>query len=265
MGRNGKHFAMYALLIVLLVAGSGCQLIDKLKARDRLNKGVTAYTEKKYDEAIGYFEEAIRLDPDLMVANVYLATTYRTMFIPGGRSPDNDRNAQKAIEIYQEVLKRDPKDIGTIASLARIYADLEQYEIAKEWYRKRLEADPSNPEPLYGIGSTDYSLVSPRIGTTGEKVKDMPDAERADVERLVDEGIDVLKKAMEIRPKYSDAAQFLNLLYREKAKLVSKEEKDQWLKEADKLALNAMEWQKEEKEEEARARKSMGGAEGKTE
>lgn len=265
MGRRGKQFAIFVLSAFLLVTASGCQLMDKLKARDRLNKGVAAYTEKKYPEAIEHFEEAIRLDPELLVASVYLATTYRTMFIPGGRSPDNDANAQKAIEVYQQVLQRDPKDTGTIAALARIYSDLEQYDTAKEWYRKRLEADPSNAEPLYGIGSTNYNLVDPRIGETGEKVKEMSPSEKAEVEQLVDEGIDALRKAMELRDKYYEAAQFLNLLYREKGKLLTekdqKEEKENWVKEADKLARNAMQWEKERKDEEAKARKTIGGAE----
>ncbi|MBI3940388.1 MAG: tetratricopeptide repeat protein [Acidobacteria bacterium] len=260
MGRNGKQFAIGVLFAFALAASSGCQMIDKLKARDRLNKGVTAYTGKSYDQAIQYFEEAIRLDPGLTVASVYLATTYRTKFIPGGVSEENKRNAERAIQVYGEVLAKDPRDVGSMASLARIYVDMEQYDTAKQWYRKRLEVEPSNPEPLYGIGSTNFNIVSSETGTTGEKIKEMSPEKRAEIERLVDEGIDSLKKAMQIRTEYADAAQYLNLLYREKSKLVAKEEKDQWLQEADKLALNAMEWERKQKEEEAKARKSMTGA-----
>ena len=259
MGKNGKRLAIYTVCALLLVAASGCQTIDKLKARDRLNKGVTAYTEKKNPEAIRFFEEAIRLDPDLIVADIYLATTYRTMYIPGASSEANEQNARKAIEVYGDVLKKDPKNINVMASLARIYTDLERFDTAKEWYRKRLEVDPSNPEPLYGIGSTNFNLVSPKIGNTGEKVKEMSDSERAEVEHMVDDGIDVLKKAMEMKTEYSEAAQYLNLMYREKAKLVAKDQKDQWVKEADKLALNAMEWEKKHKEAEAKAKKTMSG------
>ena len=62
MRRNGKQLAMFGLLGLLLLGSSGCQLVDKLKARDQLNKGTIAYKSKRYDEAIKYFEEAIRLD-----------------------------------------------------------------------------------------------------------------------------------------------------------------------------------------------------------
>ncbi len=258
MRSNGKQLAMFSLFVLLLVGSSGCQLIDKLKARDQLNKGTTAYKSKRYDEAIRFFEEATRLDPDLIQAELYLATTYRTMYVPGSATPENEKNAKMAIAKFEEVLKKDSKNITAMASIARTYSDLGDFDRAKEWYRKRLEADPSNPEPLYGIGSTDFNLVYPKTGPNGELVKDLSDKEKEDLMRLVDEGIDVLKKALEIKPEYSDAAQFLNLLYREKAKLSSDEaEKDQWLKEADKLALRAMEMQKKQKEEEERQRKSM--------
>ena len=262
MGRHGKLFAICTLSALLLVSVSGCQSIEKLKARDRLNKGVAAYTEKKYPEAIGFFDESIRLDPDLTVARIYLATTYRTMYIPGATSPENASNADKAIQVYQEVLTKDPGNANVMASLARIYTDLGNYDSAKEWYRKRLEAEPSNPEPLYGIGSTNFNLVDPEIGTTGEKVKEMTPEKKAEVESLVDEGIDSLKKAMQLRNEYSEAAQFLNLLYRKKAALLPKEataEKEQLLKEADQLAIESMAWDKKHKEEEAKAKKSMGG------
>ena len=37
---------------------------QKLQARDNLNKGVRAFKESKYENAVEYFEEAIKLDPD---------------------------------------------------------------------------------------------------------------------------------------------------------------------------------------------------------
>src|SRR2546428_1015419 len=159
MRRNGKQLAMFGLLVLLLLGSSGCQLIDKLKARDQLNKGTIAYKGKRYDEAIRYFEEAIRLDPDLLQADLYLATTYRTMYVPGSTTPDNEKTGKISIEKFEDVLKKDPKNITAMASIARTYSDLGDFDKAKQWYRKRLEADPSNPEPLYGIGSTNFNLV----------------------------------------------------------------------------------------------------------
>ena len=50
-----------ALLALLLGSTTGC---NKLKARDQLGKGVTAFKNNKYEEAVGHFQNAIQLDPD---------------------------------------------------------------------------------------------------------------------------------------------------------------------------------------------------------
>jgi hypothetical protein len=53
---------------------------------------------------------------------------------------------------------------------------------------------------------------------------------------LVDEGISVLQKAIQIKPDYDDAMAYLNLLYRRKADMVeSAEERATLLKQADDL------------------------------
>ena len=71
---------MLAFLAILALAVTSCA---KLQARDNLNKGVRAFRDAHYENAIGYFKEAIRLDPDLTNAELYLATAYSQQFIPG--------------------------------------------------------------------------------------------------------------------------------------------------------------------------------------
>ena len=77
----------------------------------------------------------------------------------------------------------------------------------------------------------------------------------------MDEGIEALKKALAIDDEYTDALQFLNLMYLERAYLAADEqEKRKWQIEADKLALQALELRKRQEEEAERARHSFGGA-----
>jgi hypothetical protein len=53
---------------------------------------------------------------------------------------------------------------------------------------------------------------------------------------MIDEGIDVLKRALELRPEYDDAMAYLNLLYRRKAGTVAYvSERDELLQMADDL------------------------------
>ncbi|PYX65815.1 MAG: hypothetical protein DMG74_06975 [Acidobacteria bacterium] len=70
---------MVAVALTLLFT-SGC---NKLRARDQLNKGVQAYKNAKYEEAISRFQQAVSLDPGLLNARLYLATAFAQQYIPG--------------------------------------------------------------------------------------------------------------------------------------------------------------------------------------
>src|SRR5512142_41249 len=110
MNRGAKLLALAAVVLALFSA-AGC---NKLRARDQLNKGVQAYKNAKYEEAIERFKTAVALDPTLINARLYLATAYATQYIPGADTPDNNRNAEQAIQEYQNVLQQDPKNINSV-------------------------------------------------------------------------------------------------------------------------------------------------------
>jgi tetratricopeptide (TPR) repeat protein len=160
------------------------------------------------------------------------------------------------------VLEKDPGNESSMANISGIYNSMGDYDLAKEWYRKQIEANPSNPEPLYGIGTIDWQLSYDQTGMIGGNVENLNDEQKAQVNATVDEGVDVLKRALEINPRYTDAMQYLNLLYREKGKLAADdEEKSNWEMEADKLALQALEMKRMLEEEAERAKRTFTGAE----
>lgn len=260
-----RRATLACTLMILLPLLSGCGriygVIDKLKARDHLNKGVAAYTAQRYDEAVEEFKAAIQMDPELTPAYLYLATAYRAQWIPGLPSPENVRRAEQAIKTFEQVLENDPDNINAMANIAGIYAGLDEHEKAKEWYRRRQEAQPTNPEPYYGVATINWKLVHDATGLNGENAPNLEDERRAEVQQLVDEGVQELQKALELNPNYSEALQYLNLLYRERAYLATDEEdKLKWQKEADKLALQALELKRKQAEEEERRRHTFGGA-----
>jgi hypothetical protein len=45
---------------LLLLFTTGC---NKLKSRDRLNKGIQSYKSARYADAVEFFKEAVQLDP----------------------------------------------------------------------------------------------------------------------------------------------------------------------------------------------------------
>jgi len=259
--RSVRKITILLVLVGFAVSFSGCQLMDKLKARDHLNKGVQAYSGKRYDEAIEEFKAAIELDPTLKDGILYLATAYRAQFVPLVTTPDNLRKGQEAIATFEKVLELDPQNYNAMASIADMYRNMNDPDNAKVWYLKIGEYEEHRAEALYGIGVINYNLSEEKTGKDGENIENLTEEELAEINQLVDDGIDYLKQSLEVNPDYSDAMEYLNLLYREKAELaVDEEEKDNWLKEADMLALRALEKKRElqRREEEAR-RKIFSG------
>jgi tetratricopeptide (TPR) repeat protein len=224
--KTTKRVLVVLAAALVLLATTGC---NKLKARDHLNKGVQAYKNAKYEQAIDHFQEAVSLDPTLINARLYLATAYAQQYIPGADTPDNNRMGEQAIDQYKQVLKVDPKNINSIKGIAYLYLQMKKFDLAKEYYKKASEADPNDPEPYYSVAVIDWTQTyQPRqeeraklglkpddfLGAKDKKVCEMvKEKNTPDVQ----EGIDNLNKALQLRPDYDDAMAYMNLMYREKA------------------------------------------------
>ncbi len=253
-----RNLSVLVALVLVAVMASGCTFYGKLKARDNLNKGVTAYSNKDYPRAEAFFKESIKYDPELLHAWLYLATTYRVQ-VPPIDTPDGRAMANKAIAAFEDVLKVDPKNENAMASIAGLYVSpLGDRDKAREWQRKRMDLDPKNPEPLYYSATLDWQEVYEKTGQTGESVESLSDDEKTQLNAKVDDGVNLLNQALKLKPDYTDAMQYLNLLYREKAKLTSDaDEKKKWLREADGLALNAIAVKRKQEEEAEKQRKML--------
>jgi len=224
--RTGKVLLVVALTSVLLLTG-GCA---KLRARDQLNKGVQAYKTGKFEEAVEHFKNATQYDPSLLVARLYLATAYVAQYVPGSDDANNKRMADGAIEQYQKVLESGPSQSTQILSLkglASLYLNMKDFDKAKEYYNKAIQVDPNDPENYYSVAVIDWTQsYVPRMEKRrglglklDEPLKDkkvcqeLKDANSSKVE----EGIQMLNKALDLRKDYDDAMAYMNLLYRERA------------------------------------------------
>src|SRR5215813_4633600 len=120
MNKNLRLLALAATMLALF-SSVGC---DKLRARDQLNKGVKAYKDSHFEQAIDHFQQAVQLDPSLMNARMYLATAYVSLYIPGVDSPDNLTNANQAIEQYKKVIESNPsreQKVNSAKGIAYLY------------------------------------------------------------------------------------------------------------------------------------------------
>jgi Tfp pilus assembly protein PilF len=116
-----------AALISLPILGTGC---TKLQARDHLNKGVNAFKNAQYPEAVEHFKAAVKLDPNYPIARLYLATAYMQQFIPGAESEENKQMGDAAESSFKDVLKDDPKNETAIAYLASLYLSEKRWDDA---------------------------------------------------------------------------------------------------------------------------------------
>ena len=135
MNRPARFTVLAVALAGMALSMSGC---NRLAARDQLNKGVEAYKGTHYEEAIDHFQKATQLDPSLPMAKSYLATALAQNVVPGLDTPDNLKTAQQAIDIFQEVLAKDPHDVNSMKQIAGIDFQIKKLDDAKAWQKKVL-------------------------------------------------------------------------------------------------------------------------------
>ncbi|MFZ0774019.1 MAG: hypothetical protein WCA49_10845 [Candidatus Sulfotelmatobacter sp.] len=231
MNKSIRLLTLAAALLAIL-SSVGC---SKLRARDQLNKGVTAYKNAKYEEAIDHFQQSVAADPTLINAKMYLATAFAQQYIPGADTPDNNQMAEQAIEQYKHVLDmnaaRDQK-VNAAKGIAYLDLNMKKFDDAKKYYRLASEMDPNDAEPYYSVGVIDWTACyAPRMeerAKLGLKPDENLNPKNKDQKQVcaalkvknapsIQEGIDSLNKAIQLRPDYDDAMAYLNLMYREKA------------------------------------------------
>ena len=227
MNGPARITALAVALAGMVLSMSGC---NRLAARDHLNKGVDAYKSAHFEEAIGHFQKATQLDPSLPMAKSYLATALSQNIVPGLDSPENLKQAQDAIDIFQQVLDKDPSDINSCKQIAGIYFQIKKFDDAKSWQKKVIALDPKDPEAAYTIGVIDWTMAhknklealqSAGVNDDGEGNVKAPKKVMEPLAQkngpLVEEALQYLNQAVANRANYDDAMQYLNLIYRNKA------------------------------------------------
>lgn len=115
---------------------------DNEKASEFYSKGLKESKQENYEKAIGYFEQAVKVDPEFAFAWDNLGYCYRRL-----------NNFDKAIESYKKSIEIDPNGLMPLQNIAVAYLYKKDYENAIKSYEKLAEIDPKNPEVFYGIGN----------------------------------------------------------------------------------------------------------------
>ena len=257
--------AAVAALILLAAAQVGC---DKIKPRQEIKKGNEYFKATQYQAALASYQDAQRLDPGEKKLDKFIGETYMALYQPGSKhqkdiefannaikhlqtylqSYPEDRKVREflvsmylamdryddAIGFYQDLLKTDPKDSKAMTSLAAMYFKKGDFQNGLEWEKKRAAIDPKNPEPyvMIGVQAWDRSYHYP----------DVPAEIRG---KIIADGMEALQTALKLKSDNFDALTYMNLLYREKAKIETDEaKKAEDVAQADKYREQALELRK---------------------
>lgn len=236
--RRSVVLAALALLVLPLLAG--CQ---RLQARVELKKGNSLYQQEQYSNALLAYQKGLQLDPADTFAWRSIGLSALALYRPGDDTPKNLQYARTASEAFEKYLKDNPDDAKVQDYLMSILVSSKQYQPAlafvdqlqkqhpeeandPKWNKYRVNVliqagrlqdaeqlalktpGPEQPVSLYSIGVEAW-----------RKVYNVNTIDFAAKQQMVELGLRALRKAVELKPDYSDAMFYLGLELREKAKL----------------------------------------------
>jgi tetratricopeptide (TPR) repeat protein len=105
------------------------------------NLGLLATREGRTAEAVPYFQEALRLSPDHLIALENLGNAYR-----------QQKQWQEAREVLERAVEVSPQDPEANYSLGMVFAQIDDSERAYEFLQKALKFRPAYPEALNNLG-----------------------------------------------------------------------------------------------------------------
>jgi tetratricopeptide (TPR) repeat protein len=258
--RRSSRAGIVVVLLAAMVSGGCATLshpVSHLRARIELNQADRAYQARDYARALlgyqrvrGFYRGPEGLAPDPRLARALLHSGYAYMALQrAALGAERARLANRAVACFREVLRvdgnrarieprrleeymltlyldsgqpeqalklllawhrRSPRDPVIAYRIAQHFAERGDVPGAMVWHRKRSAMQPTNPDIYYGLGVFTWQVSYYHRGLAAD--------ERA---ALVDEGLVALHKAVELRPEFYEGFTYINLLYREKAKLTT--------------------------------------------
>lgn len=252
---------------VLLLIAAGTTGCDTLKARAVASDAAKLYKDGKIDEAIAKYEDAAKLDPNIATIQLNLGFANLAVYQNDPKGKEGDTAANKAVIAFENYLKLKPGDERGTQYLVQTFVDTSRYDAAveyykakiekkdpevlntlgiiasktgkfaeaKDWYTKRIEAEPNNPDAKVSLCVLIWDYLHNHVEVTGDQRKQM-----------ADDGIKQCKDAIAQAPKAPNAYTYTNLLYRERAAAdLTDDEKRPDLEQANTYFKQAMQLLKE--------------------
>lgn len=204
--------ALYEEARQLADSGNRSAALDKLKgmvgrfpdhALAHNDLGVLMYQGGQKESAAEHYEKAHRLQPENMTFAKNLADFY---FVEQGRTED-------ALQIYVDILSREPEDIETLLMTGRICVCLEKNEDARVFYERALEIEPWNNDAAKLLEDLNSE---PSVNPASRSETDTPSYSKAQAlanNGQTDEAIAVLENLVASEPGNAPAHNDLGVLF----------------------------------------------------
>ncbi len=221
------RFSRLGILVLILFSvliGANCSYYSRIIARKNLVDGGKAYKDRKFQKAEDLFRDAIARSPDGSTvegktAQLFLARTLHSEYIANRTDPSK---AEAAIKEYKKVLSEDVSDQSSFKAIANLLENLGRNDEAIVWLteranneqvpkEQRAEAFTSLAAKKYSCANdiSDVEPVKKTVTKDGKQVFEFVKPENPEeydtLQKCVQEGSDLINKAVELDPN-SDSA-----------------------------------------------------------
>lgn len=228
--------------LVLLLSAAAC---NKFQSRKEIRAGNDLFRVGRYGTALAKYDRALQLDPHEKKIYKNIGLAYMGLYQPGSKHPKDLEYAQKAIDYLKKYIQAFPEDKKTPEYLVTMYLNSGRMDDALTFFQAYSQQHPKDAKAKETMANLYFQradfprgvqMMEEAMRITGpkketyetigaqawDKAHNYPDLNDEQRQQVITQGIEAENKALAIDPEYAEALAFINLLYREQAKLEQK-------------------------------------------
>lgn len=271
-----------SVLLASLLASAGC---NKFQSRAEIRQGNEFFRVGRYDTALAKYNTALQLDPGEKKLYKNIGLAYMGLYQPGSKHPKDLEYSQRAIDFLKKYVDAFPKDKKAPEFLVTMYLNSGRLDDALAFFQDYSQKHPQDTKAMETMASLYFQkadfphgvemmenamkITGPKketyetIGAQAwDKAHNYPDLTDDQRQAVVTQGIEAMNKSLAMDPNYTEALAFINLLYREQAKLDQKtdpKKAEEDLAKADEYRNKAIELQKQKQTQAAADKQAAVG------